>query len=171
MSAGDLEESAAYDNSDEEVLEEIITVEVETVNNKTTFYSEMMQITKQLVIAADQLPATDQIKFRQTVTEMLHRIRPSVEDIGDAMRVKPGRPGPQGHSQPAKHRAVICPICGDGHRLRDCRGYAIFCEEKDLYSPKAVGKRVCTLCNLSGHSRTKCPVLAGTIKRMLAMRA
>jgi hypothetical protein len=169
MSVVDLEESAAHDNSDEEIVEELVTVEVEAVKNKTTFHSEMMQISKQLVVAADQLPATDQIKFRQTLTEMLHQIRPSVQDIGDDMRVKPGRPGPQGHSQPVKHRAVMCPICAQGHPLAACRGYAIFCEEKDAYAPKAVGKRVCTLCNLAGHSRAKCPVLAATLKQMLAV--
>jgi hypothetical protein len=167
MSVVDLEESAAHDNSDGEVIEEHVAVEVEAAKKKTTFYSEMMQITKQLVVAADQLPASDQNKFRETLTEMLHRIRPSVEDIGDAMRVKPGRPGPQGHSQPVKHRAVMCPICAQDHPLADCPGYGIFCEEKDAYAPKAVGKRVCTLCDLAGHSRSKCPVQAATLKQML----
>jgi hypothetical protein len=85
-----LEESAAHDNSDGEVIEELVTVEVEAAKKKTTFYSEMMQITKQVVVAADQLPASDQIKFRETLTEMLHRIRPSVEDIRHVPHLRAG---------------------------------------------------------------------------------
>jgi hypothetical protein len=72
MSFVELRESAAHDNSDEEIVEESVAVEAEAVKNKTTFYSEMMRISKQLVAALTSgrhrfaNKATRQIVYRYT---------------------------------------------------------------------------------------------------------